>query len=92
MVMSDSLSVQIQHQQCIMSQLAVDSGIFFAGYCRFARSRIPTPSESHPHQWIPTHDASDWQPLLQIRMNKVTSWKAFESRFIVHVGLPKASS
>ena len=87
MVVSDSLSVQIHHQQCIMSQLALDCGIVFAGHRRSVTSRMPTPSESHPHHWTPTHDSFDWQPLLQNPLNKVTSWKEFRSSSIVHAAL-----
>ncbi|KAL0031273.1 hypothetical protein WJX77_012514 [Trebouxia sp. C0004] len=33
-----------------------------AGHCRFATSSIPTPAESHPHQWTPSVTSSLWLP------------------------------
>ena len=33
-----------------------------AGHCRFATSSIPTPAESHPHQWTPSVKSTVWLP------------------------------
>ncbi|KAL0052460.1 hypothetical protein WJX82_002586 [Trebouxia sp. C0006] len=43
-------------------QFAQPVPVVCAGHCRFATSSIPTPAESHPHQWTPSVTSTIWLP------------------------------